>query len=73
MNKEPLGSLVDYDVDGFVSESILFKYLQPYCPVTVKIPDVSMMVMAKFRFLEEFEKKNKNFKLYSRLRINSGI
>ena len=56
LNKEPIGIIGDYDVDGLVSASILFKYLQPYCPVTVKIPDrFNDGYGPNLRFLEEFE------------------
>ncbi len=61
LNKEPIGIIGDYDVDGLVSASILFKYLQPYCPVTVKIPDrVNDGYGPNLRFLEEFEQSNIN-------------
>ena len=59
LNKEPIGIIGDYDVDGLVSASILFKYLQPYCPVTVKIPDrFNDGYGPNIRFLEEFEQSN---------------
>ena len=61
LNKEPIGIIGDYDVDGLVSASILFKYLQPYCPVTVKIPDrFNDGYGPNLRFLEEFEQSNIN-------------
>ncbi len=61
MNKEPIGIIGDYDVDGLVSASILFKYLQAYCPVTVKIPDrFNDGYGPNLRFLEEFERSNIN-------------
>ncbi len=61
LNKEPIGIIGDYDVDGVVSASILFKYLQPYCPVTVKIPDrFNDGYGPNLRFLEEFEQSNIN-------------
>ena len=61
LNKEPIGIIGDYDVDGLVSASILFKYLQPYCPVTVKIPDrFNDGYGPNIRFLEEFEQSNIN-------------
>ena len=60
-NKESIGIIGDYDVDGLVSASILFKYLQPYCPVTVKIPDrFNDGYGPNLRFLEEFEQSNIN-------------
>lgn len=61
LNKEPIGIIGDYDVDGLVSASILFKYLQPYCPVIVKIPDrFNDGYGPNLRFLEEFEQSNIN-------------
>tara|TARA_A100001037_G_scaffold298899_1_gene323481 strand:+ start:17677 stop:19446 length:1770 start_codon:yes stop_codon:yes gene_type:complete len=61
LNKEPIGIIGDYDVDGLVSASILFKYLQPYCPVTVKIPDrFNDGYGPNLRFLEEFKQSNIN-------------
>ena len=61
LNKEPIGIIGDYDVDGLVSASILFKYLQPYCPVTVKIPDrFNDGYGPNLKFLEEFEQSNIN-------------
>ena len=61
LNKEPIGIIGDYDVDGLVSASILIKYLQPYCPVTVKIPDrFNDGYGPNLRFLEEFEQSNIN-------------
>ena len=61
LNKEPIGIIGDYDVDCLVSASILFKYLQPYCPVTVKIPDrFNDGYGPNLRFLEEFEQSNIN-------------
>ena len=60
-NKESIGIIGDYDVDGLVSASILFKYLQPYCPVTVKIPDrFNDGYGPNLRLLEEFERSNIN-------------
>ncbi len=59
--KEPIGIIGDYDVDGLVSASILFRYLRPYCPVTVKIPDrFNDGYGPNLRFLEEFEQSNIN-------------
>ena len=61
LNKEPIGIIGDYDVDGLVSASILFKYLKRYCPVTVKIPDrFNDGYGPNIRFLEEFEQSNIN-------------
>ena len=61
LNREPIGIIGDYDVDGLVSASILFNYLKPYCPVTVKIPDrFNDGYGPNLRFLEEFEQSNIN-------------
>ncbi len=61
LNREPIGIIGDYDVDGLVSASILFSYLQPYCPVIVKIPDrFNDGYGPNLRFLEEFERDNIN-------------
>ena len=61
LNGEPIGIIGDYDVDGLVSASILFSYLQPYCPVIVKIPDrFNDGYGPNLRFLEEFERDNIN-------------
>ena len=64
LNKEPIGIIGDYDVDGLVSASILFKYLQPYCPVTVKIPD-----RFKSEIFRGIRAKQHKFNYHSRLRI----
>ena len=70
LNKEPIGIIGDYDVDGLVSASILFKYLQPYCPVTVKYQNrFNDGYGPNLEFFRGIRAKQHKFNYHSRLRI----
>ena len=61
LNKEKIGIIGDYDVDGIVSACILYNYLRPYCPVIVKIPDRFIDGYGpNAKFIEELKQNNVN-------------